>query len=115
MPLFQRKKAEMVGSLLLSAEQMSHHAASSPSTQEAWHQVMDHPWGQDFKDSVFHSLNTKSEMYGTLLVNTTDQPHVHASPQQQHNVERHVMRSGKVGHWMPAPIDDVSALPRPCL
>ena len=114
MPLLQCKKTEMVGSFLVSAEQMSHQAASSPSTQEAWHQVMDHHWGQDVKGTVVHSLTTKSEMYGTLLVNTTVQPRLHASP-KQHNVKRHAMGSGKAGHWVSVPIDEVSALPHPVL
>ena len=69
MPL-QRKKTEMVGSLVLPADMMSHDAATPDGTQHAVQEAVEH-FGQDLQ----HAVNLKkrqTEMYGTLIVDTMD-------------------------------------------
>eukprot|EP00977_Amphora_coffeiformis_P020982 scaffold8690_cov190-Amphora_coffeaeformis.AAC.9 len=70
----QRRKTEMVGSLVLPADMMSHDAATPEETQQVVHDVVEH-LGQDLKQSV-NLQKRKTEMYGTLIVDTpVEAPH----------------------------------------
>ena len=117
----------MVGSLLLSVDQMSQEAASSPSTREAWHAAVEH-LGHDVAQAsalVLAKKNAatthdKTEMYGTLLVHASCTDPTTASPSTRDSsyVLQHVYHPrhaasptenpSKVRYWNPGPIDDVS-------
>ena len=77
MPNLQRRKTQMVGTLVVPNETMtktSHHeptAPASPTRSNVVRDAMEH-FGQDLQRSV-NLQKRKTEMYGTLIVNAMDE------------------------------------------
>ena len=72
----QRRKTEMVGSLVVDADMMSQEAATPESTKKIIQdtaEVVEH-LGEDVKRSV-NLQKRKTEMYGTLIVDADTMEH----------------------------------------
>lgn len=93
----QRKKTEMVGTLVVPTDLMTQEAATSSSTADAVHEAMEH-FSQDVQRSV-NLKNHKTEMCGTLMVDVSDL----ATPNSTHSPGL----KKKSNNWT-EPMDEVS-------
>lgn len=67
----QKRKTEMVGSLVVPTDMMSRESAATPqSSRNVVSSAVEH-FGEDLKRSV-NLQKRKTEMYGTLIVNAMD-------------------------------------------